>query len=56
MDRVTLLFDKIPPVFHELTQGDQWVLRNGEFVVSSPGFHGNQHYPSLKLVFIDLGH
>lgn len=56
MNCVTLLFDKIPPVFHKLTQGDQWVLRYGKLVVSSPGFHGNQYYPSLKLVFIDLGH
>lgn len=55
MNRVTLLFDKIPPVLHKLAQGDQRVLRYGKLVVSSPGFHGNQYYPSLKLVFIDLG-
>lgn len=55
MNRVTLLFDKIPPVLHKLAQGDQRVLRDGKLVVSSPGFHGNQYYPSLKLVFIDLG-
>lgn len=55
MNRVALLFDKIPPVLHKLAQGDQRVLRYGKLVVGSPGFHGNQYYPSLKLVFIDLG-
>lgn len=51
---ITLLFDKIPPVFHKLTEGDQWIFRYGKLVVRCPGFHGNQYYPSLQLVFIYL--
>ena len=49
MHRVTLLFDEVSSVLHELLEGHHRVVVDVEPVVSCPGFHGNQHYSCVEL-------
>ena len=42
------------PVFHEVTQGQQGVIANGDHVLWWPRFHGNQNNPGVQLFLVDL--
>lgn len=55
MDDVTLLFDVVLPVLHEVLQRYQWVFNYWHHIFRGPGLHGNQHDPCVQLFLVDLG-
>lgn len=54
MNSIAALFDALLPVFHEVAQGEQGVIADGDPVFRGPGFHGHQDDASVELLLIDL--
>lgn len=55
MDNITLIFDVVLPVLHEVLQCYQWVFDHWHHIFRGPGIHGNQHDPRVQLFLVDLG-
>lgn len=54
MNSIAALLDALLPVFHEVAQGEQGVIANGDPVFRRPGFHGHQDDASVELLLVDL--
>lgn len=51
---VAALLDALLPVLHEVSQGQQGVINDGDLIFKRPGFHGYQDNASIELLFVDL--
>lgn len=54
VNSIAALLDALLPVFHEVAQGEQGVIADGDLVFRGPGFHGHQDDASVELLLIDL--
>lgn len=55
LDEVTLIFDVVLPVFHEVLQRYQRIFYQWHHIFRRPGLHSNQHDPRVQLFLVDLG-
>lgn len=51
---IAALLDAFLPVLHEVSQGKQGVINNGNLVFGRPGFHGYKDDASVELFLVDL--
>lgn len=54
VNSIAALLDALLPVFHEVAQGEQGIITDGDLVFRGPGFHGHQDDASVELLLIDL--
>lgn len=54
MHSVAALLDALLPELHEVSQGEQGVVADGDPVLRRPGFHGYQDDAGVELFLVDL--